>query len=143
LYIIAHPGVVSDNVIFDQLLQLDGSTLTGGNFDATDLRRYYKKKTVFSPGVDLQLSAKWQWTDAVGFKLGFNSSIFNHVARSSDIKVITDTYSYFNNSNIGSNGVAEPQSDQTERTRSTVTDIGKSSNTVTAYGISFGIEIRR
>ncbi|GHT36319.1 hypothetical protein FACS189427_07700 [Planctomycetales bacterium] len=143
LYIITHPSVLSDEVVFDQLLQLDGSTLSGNNFDTTDLRRYYKRKTVFSPGIDLQLSAKWQWTDAVGFKLGFNSSIFNHVARSSDIKVITDSYSYYNETNTSDTGVVEPAGNRTDRTRSTVTDIGRSSNTVTAYGISFGIEIRR
>ncbi|GHT36076.1 hypothetical protein FACS189427_06980 [Planctomycetales bacterium] len=44
-----------------------------------------KNETVFSPVVELRLTAKWQWTDNVGVQCGFNSTIADNIARGSDI----------------------------------------------------------
>jgi hypothetical protein len=51
----------------------------------TQTFHHHRNKTDFSPGFDLQLSAKWQWTDAVGVKLGFNSTIFDNIGRGAEV----------------------------------------------------------
>jgi len=92
---------------------------------------YYHKqhRTVFSPGVSLQLSAKWQWTDAVGIKVSFDSTVMQNVARGSDL-------------------VATPV--QYEQTPGVWVNTGKydfsyhsKGDTVILYGISIGLEMKR
>lgn len=78
-------GSIPDEISRRQLLalQLLGEK-SGGLLSKTV---YHRNRTVFSPGVALQFSAKWQWTDAVGIRAGFDSTIFDHVARGSDLQI--------------------------------------------------------
>jgi len=80
---------------------------------------YKQHRTVFSPGVNLQLSAKWQWTDAVGIRVGFDSTIMDNVARSSDL-------------------VATPNADAGYDF-----SLRSKGDVVLLYGISIGFDIRR
>ena len=55
------------------------------NLVPTPNQLHKQHRTVFSPGVSLQLSAKWHWTDAVGIKVGFDSTIMDNIARGSTL----------------------------------------------------------
>ena len=46
---------------------------------------HHTNKTYFSPGIELRLGAKWQWTDAVGVNFGFNTMFVDNVARGGSI----------------------------------------------------------
>ncbi|MDR1964848.1 MAG: BBP7 family outer membrane beta-barrel protein [Planctomycetaceae bacterium] len=80
---------------------------------------HHRNKTYFSPGFELQLSAKWQWTDAVGFKLGFNSTIFDNIGRGAEVieYKIQDNGQLFG--------------------------LKVSKTAVITYGVNFGLDIRR
>ncbi|MDR0704124.1 MAG: BBP7 family outer membrane beta-barrel protein [Planctomycetaceae bacterium] len=80
---------------------------------------HHRNKTYFSPGFELQLSAKWQWTDAVGIKLGFNSTIFDNIGRGAEVieYKIQDNGQLFG--------------------------LKVSKTAVITYGVNFGLDIRR
>jgi len=106
----------------------DPSSLTFGDLNALKILQgtlvpgttYIKqRRTVFSPGVNLQVSAKWQWTDAIGVCVGFDSTIMSNVARGSHMEL-----------------VADPGGGYAIRLKS-------KGDVVTLYGISLGLDIRR
>lgn len=80
---------------------------------------HHRNKTYFSPGFELQLSAKWQWTDAVGIKLGFNSTIFDNIGRGAEVI----EYKIHDNGQLFG--------------------IKVSKTAVITYGVNFGLDIRR
>ncbi|MDR1290590.1 MAG: BBP7 family outer membrane beta-barrel protein, partial [Planctomycetaceae bacterium] len=76
-------------------------------------------RDVFSPAFELKLNLRWQWTDYVGFNVGFNSTIIDNVGRGADV------IDYRFNSD------------------GSLFNIRKSDRTLTAYGLNFGISVRR
>ncbi|GHT40284.1 hypothetical protein FACS189443_0400 [Planctomycetales bacterium] len=89
----------------------------------TPLMIWKKHRTEFSPGVEFALSAKWQWTEAVAFKCGFNSTMFSNVARGANILYQAPPA----NAPSGTKGIYS------------VTSHG---DDVITYGGSFGIDVR-
>ncbi|MDR0336182.1 MAG: hypothetical protein LBI18_03730 [Planctomycetaceae bacterium] len=85
----------------------------------TQTFHHHRTKTYFSPGFELQLSAKWQWTDAVGIKVGFNSTIFDNIGRGAEVieYKIQDNGQLFG--------------------------LKVSKTAVITYGVNFGLDIRR
>ncbi|MDR3233529.1 MAG: BBP7 family outer membrane beta-barrel protein [Planctomycetaceae bacterium] len=98
---------------------------------------WHKNQTVFSPGIELNLSAKWQWTEAVGFHAGFNSTIFDNIARGADIWHTRQPY-VFNTGKIDAGG--NPITETRFTHKFGIRDQGQA---VIAYGVNFGINIRR
>lgn len=88
----------------------------------TQTFHHHRNKTYFSPGVELQLSAKWQWTDAVGIKLGFNSTIFDNIGRGAEVI----EYKIYG-----------------EDTGGQLFGIKTSKTAVITYGFNFGLDIHR
>ncbi|MDR2755677.1 MAG: BBP7 family outer membrane beta-barrel protein [Planctomycetaceae bacterium] len=85
----------------------------------TQTFHHHQNKTYFSPGFELQLSAKWQWTDAVGVKVGFNSTIFDNIGRGAEVVEYK----------IQENGQ--------------LFGLKVSKTAVITYGVNFGLDIRR
>ena len=117
----------------------------------TNFQRY---RTVFSPGVGLQLSAKWQWTDAVGIKVGFDTNIMSNVARGGDLiaessftETATPLFRFNEAAADGSGNVVgwEYVGANYERTRNSKADFSLRSKdeTMVLYGITIGLEFRR
>ena len=102
----------------------------------------YRKlhRSVFSPGVSLQLSAKWQWTDAVGIKFGFDSTIMNNVARGNDL-VATPIF-VDENGNRVSRDYANKSGDGPQRDGYDFS-LRSKGDVVILYGISIGLEMKR
>ncbi|MDR2115080.1 MAG: BBP7 family outer membrane beta-barrel protein [Planctomycetaceae bacterium] len=85
----------------------------------TQTFHHHRNKTYFSPGFELQLSAKWQWTDAVGVKVGFNSTIFDNIGRGAEVI----EYKIHENGQLFGLKVSK--------------------TAVITYGLNFGLDIRR
>ncbi|MDR1268301.1 MAG: BBP7 family outer membrane beta-barrel protein [Planctomycetaceae bacterium] len=85
----------------------------------TQTFHHHRNKTYFSPGFELELSAKWQWTDAVGIKLGFNSTIFDNIGRGAEVI----EYKIHENGQLFGLKVSK--------------------TAVITYGVNFGLDIRR
>jgi hypothetical protein len=129
-------GYIGSNFINPELVpQIGGGTGDGGNallqehgvlpyipigiHHSAQTFHHHRNKTHFSPGFELQLSAKWQWTDAVGIKLGFNSTIFDNIGRGAEVIEYK----------IQENGQ--------------VFGLKVSKTAVITYGVNFGLDIRR
>jgi len=110
-------GDDASNLSVPQLLALEFGTISPV---VTAMGR--ARRTVFSPGADMQLWTKWQWTDAVGIKLGFDSTIFNRIVRGEDIYVV------------------DPPALSTALPTLAINSKGR---TVITYGINIGLEIKR
>ncbi|MDR0391376.1 MAG: BBP7 family outer membrane beta-barrel protein [Planctomycetaceae bacterium] len=81
---------------------------------------YHKaSRDVFSPAFELKLNVRWQWTDAVGFNVGFNSTVVDNIGRGGDV------IDYRFNSD------------------GSLFNIRKSNRTLTTHGVNFGISVRR
>ncbi|MDR0391809.1 MAG: BBP7 family outer membrane beta-barrel protein [Planctomycetaceae bacterium] len=77
------------------------------------------RRDVFSPAFELKLSMRWQWTDAVGFNVGFNSTVVDNIGRGGDVI------------------------DYRFNPDGSLFNIRKSNRTLTTYGVNFGISVRR
>ncbi len=81
---------INPSLIYDHtILQIQQSAMKPympiGFIRNTKSFYHHENKTYFSPGVELRLNAKWQWTDAVGFNFGFNTMFVDNVARGANI----------------------------------------------------------
>jgi hypothetical protein len=76
-------------------------------------------RDVFSPAFELKLNLRWQWTDSIGFNIGFNSTVVDNVGRGADV------IDYRFNSD------------------GSLFNIRKSNTTLTTYGVNFGISVCR
>ena len=131
-------GADWSNLSLDSLVALR-NTFAGTNTDAEGetprvTTRYNRHRAVFTPGVGLQLSAKWQWTDAIGIKVSFDSAIMDNVARGSDLVATPRFIDGPINDDTGEASKVRDGYDFGLRSRGAV---------VTLYGISIGLEMRR
>ncbi|MDR1485665.1 MAG: BBP7 family outer membrane beta-barrel protein [Planctomycetaceae bacterium] len=76
-------------------------------------------RDVFSPAFELKLNLRWQWTDSVGFNVGFNSMVVDNIGRGAD------AIDYRFNAD------------------GSLFNIRKSKTTLTTYGVNFGISVCR
>ena len=91
-------------------------------------------RSVFSPGIGLQLSAKWQWTDAIGIKVGFDSTIMSNVARGSDL-MATPRFI---------DGPMDVDTGEVSKVRDGYDfSLRSKGDTVILYGVSIGLELKR
>jgi hypothetical protein len=88
--------------------------------NAPQLVNHRLNKTVFSTITDFRVTARWQWTDAVGIFVGFNTIRSTGIGRSIDF-----TSSINSTSEAIRNGTA------------------KSKHNVMMYGLSIGFDVRR
>ena len=115
--------------------------------DIRNTTRWYRNRTVFSPGAGFQFSAKWQWTDAIGIKVGIDTNIMSNIARGSDL-VAKATYTeevapmFTRDANTGQ---WEFTDHNVSRKRDEKVDFSLRSRgeTLILYGISIGLEMRR
>ncbi|MDR1477865.1 MAG: BBP7 family outer membrane beta-barrel protein [Planctomycetaceae bacterium] len=77
------------------------------------------KRDVFSPAFELRLNLRWQWTDYVGFNVGFNSTVIDNIGRGADVI------------------------DYRFNPDGSLFNIRKSNTTLTTYGVNFGVQVRR
>jgi len=105
---------------------------------------YKRHRTVFSPGIGLQMSAKWQWTDAIGIKFGFDATVIDNVARSTTLvatpnMIEVDAIDANHKPIIGADGEKITE----ERRNGFNFSLRSKGETVVLYGISIGLEMRR
>ena len=116
--------------------------------DTRGTSQWSRNRTVFSPGAGFQFSAKWQWTDAVGIKVGIDANIMSNVARGGTL-VAKSTY----HTEVTPMFIRAPNKPSAweftdhnvTRTRNEEVDFSLRSKgeTIILYGISLGLEVRR
>ncbi|MCL2744695.1 MAG: hypothetical protein FWE67_12670 [Planctomycetaceae bacterium] len=137
-------------------LQQQGTGLNPGQL--ADYYHWHRTRTLFSPGANLHLSAKWQWTDAFGIKFGFDSTIRSHVNDGGDFDV-TRNMVWVQNPNYNPLLPLDPDGPLVSPVPSNVAtpanplhisaqdgyniSIRDKGSTVILYGFSIGLEIRR